>query len=137
MPIAYQTVGGVKKLLTKDGHLCNTCCCSPYVLRAIEVSAGYDPVYFPDLFVNQGVVTGGGKYWRAAIWMYFFSAWEIKGAAIVNPLDGSLGWIADTGLDYSVYFNSPEWTFYSGMVTNQGATRLEFQISCDGVTWPS
>jgi hypothetical protein len=134
MPIAYKIDGGTSKLLTKDGHLCSTCCCEPYILRSIELPDTTTIVYFTDL-EGTGVVTGKGSYWKLRVWSYYYNHWAATYGVASIPSDKSLGRPNDQGGNYDTLFSAPNWRYYAGQAMNIGAGRMEFLISCDGVTW--
>jgi len=62
--IAYQTVGGVVKLLTKSGGLCTTCC-ADYCMPSVVSSVGVPPLQtltYTGFFGKQAPIDNG--YWR-------------------------------------------------------------------------
>jgi len=113
--IAYQTDGGIKKLLTKSGGLCTTCCsaCENTLISSVKVSPGNTLTYTG--LQGDGIAPMAG-YWR-----------------LFANRPGVYGWLIDSNVVTASGRLASLWSKYtnSSLVT----TYFDLTFSCDGVIY--
>jgi len=115
--LAYQTDGGVVKLLTKDGGLCTTCCATPCyneIISSVKVNPGVTLTYTG--LQGDGVAPEAG-YWR-----------------LFANIPGVNGWL----IDHNVVTESGRLASLWSQYTNSSldVTYFDLTFSCDGIIYP-
>jgi hypothetical protein len=164
--LAYQTVNGVKHLLTKDGGLCTTCCAlQPRILETWTIYPYHYDTKSPRFnlysagFWGDGVAVGYAK-WRfyrkpgGYYPPYHSYEWINAGGidrssmeggfqdftfSVLVPINaGKEGDVTPEGrLKYLQYYLSSFSVQYSGGMPVQLPATVVLCVSPDGVNWPA
>jgi hypothetical protein len=163
--IAYQTVDGVVKLLTKNGGLCTTCCA--LMAKILETWTIY-PYHYdtktPRFNLNAAGFWGDGVAVGYAKWRfyrkpggyyppYFSDEWVNLGGTDHSSTEGGFqdwtfsgvpvnagreGDVTATGrLKYLQYYMASLDVQYSGGMPIETPATVALCVSPDGTTWPT